>query len=191
MKKLILERYPRTLDKKLIIEINAGKVEDLYDDFDKHAPYVRKELDQDLVDYIVDAVQEISREDFIIQFRLNTKPDESLTSRVIKSVHNYFRYLKQLEKRELAKMSRTSIIFFFIGFVILSLSVWINKKFINDESIFSHIITEGLTVAAWVALWNAIATFFINWAPRRRKIKMYERISQAHIHFHGKEADSQ
>jgi len=184
MKKLILDRYARTSDNKLMIEINAGKVEDLYNSFDKHAPYVRKELDQDLVEYIIDAVNEIGKEDFIIQFRLTTLADSSLTSRVKNSIHNYFLYLKELEFRKLARMRRVSLILFSIGFVILSVSVWINQKFVSEETIISHVITEGLTVAAWVALWNAIATFFINWAPRRRQIKVYERISKATILFH-------
>ena len=184
MKKQILDRYTRTSDNKLMIEIDAGKVEDLYNDFDKQAPYVKKELDPELVEYIIDSVREIGREDFIIQFRLSKLADIGLASRVKKSVHNYFLYLRELELREVARMARTSLILFLIGVIIFSLSVWLNHQITDKEAILFPVIAEGLTVAAWVALWNAIATFLINWAPRRQQIKMYERISKATILFH-------
>ena len=191
MKKQILNRYSRTPDNKLRIDIAAGKVEDLYNDLDKHAPYRKKELDQDLVDYIIDSVSEIGKEDFVIQFRFTTATDASMMSRVKRSIHNYFLYLKELEFRELARMTRTSLILFSIGVVILSLAVWTNQKIAGHGGVIPHVFAEGLTVAAWVSLWNAIATFLINWAPRRRQIKMYERISKATISFHEKEQDKQ
>lgn len=184
MKKQILDRYSRTPDNKLKIDIAAGKVEDLFNDFDKHAPYRKKELDQDLVEYLIDSVSEIGNEDFVIQFRFTTLADTKLTSRVKTSIHNYFLYLKQLKLRELARMTRSSFILFFIGIVILSMAVWINQKIAGHETVITNVFAEGLNVAAWVSLWNAIATFLINWAPHHRQIKMYERISKATILFH-------
>jgi len=184
MKKLILDRYARLPDGRLLIEIDAGKVEDLYNAFDKHAPYRKKELDQELVEYITDAVREIGKEKFGIQFRFTTPANGDLKSRVEKSIHNYFLYLRQLELRELARMARVSFILFSIGFVILFLSIWISQNIASRASIMFKIAIEGLTVAAWVALWNAIATFLINFAPRREQMKRYERISKSEIFFH-------
>ncbi|MBU2646734.1 hypothetical protein KKI24_18640 [bacterium] len=184
MKKQILDRYSRTPDNKVMIAIAAGKIEDLYHDFDKHAPYVRKELDQDLVEYIIDSVSEIGDEDFMIQFRFTTLTDKSLTFRVKSSIENYFLYLKELKYRELARLRRSFFILFFAGLLILSLSVWVNQKFTGQGGVFTLVFAEGLTVAAWVALWNAITIFLINWAPHRRQIKMYDRVAQATIQFH-------
>lgn len=50
--KNIIQRYQQLPDGHYAIDITAVKVSDLYNDFDKHAPYARKELDQDLVEYI-------------------------------------------------------------------------------------------------------------------------------------------
>lgn len=183
MKKKILERYSRTPDNKLRIDIAAGKVADLYNDFDKHAPYRKKELDPDLVDYIVDSVSEIGREEFVIHFRFQEAADRELTKRVEKSVQNYFLYLKDLELRELAKMTSTSLLLFAIGVVILSLSVWTSQKIEGQGGVIAHVFAEGLNVAAWVSLWNAIATYLINWMPHRRQRKLYERVAGAAIHF--------
>lgn len=183
MRKNILDRYIRSADDELIIDITAGKVEDLYNDFDKHTAYVKKDLDQDLAEYLIDSASEIGKEDFIIQFRLDTVADESLTSRVKTSIYNYFQYLSDLELREFSRMKQTSFILFIIGVVILFLSVWINQNITEGDTVITHVFAEGLNVAAWVSLWNAIATFLINWAPHRRTIKLYSRISTATILF--------
>jgi hypothetical protein len=183
MKKRILDRYLRTPDNKIIIDISVGKVEDLYSDFDKHTPYRKKDLDQDFVEYLIESVSEFGDEDFVIQFRFAETIDMSLISRVEKSIQNYFLYLKELELRELAKMARTSMILLAIGGVILFLSVWFSQKIAGYENVICQVIAEGLTVAAWVSLWNALANFLIHWTPHRRQIKRYERITKAPVHF--------
>lgn len=184
MKKRILDRYARTPDNKIIIDIAVDKVEDLYSDFDKHTPYRKKDLDPDFADYLVECVHEFGREDFVIQFRFAATIDMSRASRVEKSIHNYFLYLKELELRELAKMARTSLILLAIGVAILFLSVWLSQKITGHENVITRVFTEGLTVAAWVSLWNALATFLIHWTPHHKQIKRYERIANAPILFH-------
>lgn len=182
-KKKILERYSRTPDNRLIINIAAGRVENLYNNFDRHTPYVKKELDQDLVDYMIDCASEIEDENFVIQIHLENSLGSELVSRVEASISNYFIYLRELEYRELARMTRTSLILFTIGVVILIISVWMNQVVKPLGDVVAHVFAEGFNVAAWVSLWNAIATFIINWSPHRRKIKVYDRISRAPVQF--------
>ena len=183
MKKHILDRYSQTDDGKVIIDITAGKIEDLYDDYDKTAPFLKKDLAQGLVDYITDSVREIGKEPFIIRFRLGGSIESGLTERVQKSIYNYFVYLRELEYRELRRMTRTSLILLGVGLSILTLSAWVNQAISEHKSVISGVFAEGLTVAAWVSLWESLATFLINWAPHRRKIKMYERIAESKVLF--------
>ncbi len=183
MRREILDRYERTADEKLIISIATDRVEDLYNNFDKHTPYVKKELDQNLTEYLIDSVSEIGGDDFVIQFTLPVRPDEDMMSRVRKSIQNYFIYLKELESRKMARMTRTSFILFVIGVVILFMSVWINERFVLEQTVIVKVFAEGLNVAAWVSLWNAIATFLINWQPHRHQIKMYDNVSRASVLF--------
>ncbi len=48
MPKRIVDRYEHTVDGIVIIDVAARRVEDLYEDFDKTAPYHKKDLDEDL-----------------------------------------------------------------------------------------------------------------------------------------------
>lgn len=183
MKQTILDRYQRTSDGNYIIGISAGKVSDLYNDFDKQTPYVRKELDQDLVEYITDSARDLNKEDFVIQFQLLESPEEEMKTRITTSINSYFLYLKTIELKELSRVMRTSMIFFLIGMIILFLSVWANEQLTSETMVVTKVFAEGLTVAAWVSLWEALATFIINWTPYSRKIKLYDRIANAPVQF--------
>lgn len=183
MKVGILERYSRAEDGRYIIDINAGKVSDLYDEFDKHAPYVRKELDPHLVEYIIDSAKDLGGEAFTICFHLLEPADEAMQERVTTSINSYFIYLKTLELNEWARVTRTSLIFLVMGIAILFLSVWVNERLSLGATVLAKVFAQGLTVAAWVSLWEALANFLINWKPYTRRLKMYERIARAPVQF--------
>jgi hypothetical protein len=183
MTNTILERYSQTPAGQYIIDINAGKINDLYNDFDKHMPYVRKELDQDLVEYITDSARDLYKEEFVIRLSFIEPAGDDIKQRIMKSINSYYIYLKTIELTELSRVMRTSMIFFLIGVCILFLTVWVNELISRDTSAVVKVFAQGLTVAAWVALWEALATFIINWNPYSRKIKLYERIANAPVIF--------
>ena len=183
MEKPILERYARGEDGRLVIDVTAGRIEDLYNYYDKSAPYLKKDLEPELVDYLVECVREIGREPFAVRFRLDTPVDADGMARLKESVGRYFLYLKQVELGELRSMFRTSLILLAVGLAILTLSVWFNRSIETDETVVGRVFAEGLTVAAWVSLWEALATFLINWMPHRRRIRLYERIAAVPLLF--------
>jgi len=183
MQKHILDRYSRSADGSLIIEIAADRIEDLYNDYQKTAPFLKKDLDQELVDYIVDSVSEIGKENFLLKFSISGIMDDTGKARLMLSIREYFHYLKELEKREMQRMFRTSIILFLIGIALITFLLWFNQKVDTYDFMFTRILSEGLTVAAWVSLWEALATFLINWAPHHRQIGLYRRIAGAPVTF--------
>ena len=63
------------------------------------------------------------------------------------------------------------------------MSVWVNREIQGSDSVFGRVFAEGLTVAAWVSLWEAVATLLINWAPHRRRIRLYELVAAAPVQF--------
>lgn len=183
MKKTVLNRYERGDDGKIIIDVSASRIEDLYNNFDKSAPYLRRDLDQDLVDYLIDCAKEIGSLPFVIRFTLSQSPDEVKQSRIKKSVYNFFNYLGVREKQKLFNNFRKSAILFLIGLAILFTAVWVNKILGDHRTVFMNVLIQGLTVAAWVSLWEAIAIFLIEWLPLRRHITLYLRLAKASLIF--------
>jgi len=181
MKKRILERYERTSEGKLIIDIAANRIEDLYNDFDKRARYAKKDLDPDFADYITESVREIGEEPYLLNISLAAPAGDELITKIKGSIKSYFLYMKDLEIRKMEEMRRTSLILFVIGIVILTVSILVNQKNETWQSVIGNIFAEGLTVAAWVSLWESLATFLIQWMPHKKKIRLYERISQSEV----------
>ncbi|HQS65757.1 MAG TPA: hypothetical protein PLM93_01055 [Sulfuricurvum sp.] len=183
MKKEILERYERNESGEVIINISAHKIEDLYDNFDRKSHFLKKDLNQDLVEYIIDSVSEIDRELFLIEFSLEQESTDDAISRVRNSINHFFLYMKELELKKMKEMMRTSIILLFTGLTLAGLSVLVNDSALAKNSIIGGVIAEGLTVAAWVSLWESLATFLIKWMPYRKKISLYQKISDSNVTF--------
>jgi len=183
MKKTVLNRYPRDPDGSIVVDVTATRLEDLYSDFDKNAPYIRRELDPSLVDYLIGCARELAREPFVIRFSLTQQPDESRLLRIQRSVNGYFLYLIETEKQKVLEMFRRAAILFGIGLAILFTSVWVNRWLGHERSVVANVFAEGLTVAAWVSLWEALAVFLIEWFPHRKNILLYRRLADARLTF--------
>ncbi|HSR88208.1 MAG TPA: hypothetical protein VLL07_04590 [Pontiella sp.] len=183
MKKKILERYRRNSAGELVVDIATAKVSDLYDDFDKQAPFIKKELDYDLVEYLVKSAHELGREPFSVNFSFNAVLDDPLKDRVRHSIQGYFDYLLAKNSRELHVMMRTSLTLFLLGLVMLSASVYINHTLDLGSSVFKRIMAEGLVIASWVSMWEAIAGVLLNWQPTVRERLVYRRLKNAELTF--------
>ena len=182
-KKRIIDRYELSSDGSVIIDVSVEKIEDLYNYFDRKAPYLKKDLDQELADYLIDCVREIGNSGFIIRISLEHLRDEQ-RERVRKSIRNFFMYLDELEHRKMRMMFRNSLMLFGVGLAILAVSIVLNKHISSSSSVVGTVFAEGLTIAAWVALWEALATVLIEWYPRHRDILLYRSIAGSQVVFH-------
>lgn len=177
MKRDVFNRYERDSAGSILIDVAAGKVEDLYSDFDKSAPFIRRDLDQDLVDYLIDCARELGKEPFTICFTLTRPPDDARLSRIRRSINNFFLYLAEVERQKIRQMVWRSLVFFCIGIAILSIAVWVNRWLGSERTVVANVFAEGLTIAAWVSLWEALAIFLVEWFPSLRAIKLYRRLA--------------
>jgi hypothetical protein len=186
MKKHILDRYERTPDGRLIIDVSASRVEELYEDFDKKAPYHKKDLDEDLAYYLTECVREIGRVDFVIRFTLDIMPSEELKERVRTSLNKFFIYQRELELASMKKMLRKSMVFFMLGVTLLFFSLWFAGTLLRaaESAFIRTVLVEGLTIAAWVSLWESLATVLVDWRPHQQRIRMNFRIAFAPVQFH-------
>jgi len=179
----VLSRYERTEDGRVIIDVAAARVEELYNNFDKGAPFIRRDLDQDLVDYLIGCARELHRSPFVLRFTLGEPPDGEKQSRIRRSVNAYFLYLADVEREHVGQMFRRATILFCIGLAILFVSIYVNRALGEARSVVGNVFAEGLTVAAWVSLWESLATVLIEWAPHRRKVRVFRRLACAEVIF--------
>jgi hypothetical protein len=184
MKRTIVDRYERTEDGQIVLDVSVQSVEHLYNDFDRTAPYLKKDLDQAFVDHLTDSVREIRDHDFVVRISLSQMPDEMVMERVRKSIRTFHTYLRDLELRAVALLLRRSSVLFVIGLVLLALAIEVTRMVSSDEGVLGGVFAQGLTIAAWVSLWEAIANLFLEWHPHRQNIRLYSRIMDAPVMFH-------
>jgi hypothetical protein len=179
MKKNIIERYDIAQNGQLIIKISAKKIEDLYSNYDKASSFSKKDLDDELVEYIIDSVKEIGNSKFSIKFYLDEEVDEMLQNKVRNSINQYFLYLEELEKKKMQEQIKNSFVFMIIGFFFTAVSIYYGDK----ETIIQQVISEGLMVAGWVSLWEALATLIIKWLPLVKKLKIFRKVMACRVEF--------
>jgi len=182
-KKAILSRYARTEDGKIVLDVTAGRIEDLFSNFDRVSPYTRKDLDPDVVDYMTDCARELGGEDFVIRINLAEPFEDAPMSRVIQGIQNYFVYVQQVERRRMRALFRNSFALLGVGVALLVGMLWIRRTLSPKPGLVGTIGIEGLTIAGWVALWEAVATFLLQWPPHRRELRLYRRIADAPVLF--------
>ena len=183
MKKNILDRYDQTINNEFIIKISTNKFENLYDNFDMSSSFLKKDLSQQLVDYIIESVNEISNEKFIIKFYFKEDIEQKDIIHIEKSIDSYFTYLEELEKKKMREQIKNSLIFMILGVFFISLSI-LNE---TNQELTYRVISEGLMVAGWVSMWEAMATILIKWLPLSKKLKLFEKIVNSKIEFENKE----
>jgi hypothetical protein len=183
LKEDIFSRYEPHSSRRLAIDVSVGKVEELFEDFDSAASYVKKDLDQDFVDYLIESVQEIGSYDFVIRINLPVLVQEKYRKRVRKSIRSYFRYLELLERRKLRKMLWRSTLLFSLGMLLLILSKTLKGSMQHLSGMMQELMIEGLTVAAWVSLWSAFGSLIFELANIITDIRIYRRIASREVVF--------
>ena len=188
MKEDIFSRYEAHSSKRIAIDVSVGKIEELFEDFDSAASYVKKDLDQDFVDYLIESVEEIGSYNFVIRINLPTHTQERYRKRVRKSIKSYFRYLELLERRRLKKTLWKSFLLFCLGMFLLTISMTLKGKMGYLSDVMHELLVEGLTVAAWVALWSAFGRLIFELGSIIADIRVYRRIASREVVFKERES---
>lgn len=176
----ILEnRYEFTKDGKAIIDISVESMNDLFNSFDKKATFVKRELDQDFVDYIMDSVKEVGDREFLIKVSIDQEYNMLQENILRKAVANYFSYLYQIENRNLRKEMRKFTMLMLLGIVLFTMVYLYKLPETEEIELWKKIFQEGVIVAAWVAIWEAVTSLIFGWNPYYLKRGIYERIATA------------
>ena len=177
------KRHERDEHNRLLIDVSCDSVEDLFSHWDRNAPFIRRDLDSELADYLIESADELEREPFAIQFSFKHAVDEGSLIRVTKSINVYFHYLADSERRQIARMLRKSLLLLLLGLIVLFVAIWVGEWMGPNRSVLENVFAEGLTIAAWVSLWESLATFLIEWFPARKRVQLYLRLADSPLSF--------
>ena len=175
-------RY-RIEDGKACIDIRLKTSRQLFDGRDP-APFRERDLDENAVEYIVGAAQEIpTKQPLRIVFMILEEPETRLrTDDIIEAVRSHFTYQREQLERGLRQHVRRGQFIFLVGLIVLA--IFLTLAELTSALPAGHvrqILREGLVITGWVAMWRPLEVLLYDWWPLVETRKRINRILHAEL----------
>ena len=168
---------------RIIIEIEVRNIWQVYNSFDP-SPFPEKELDDSAEQYIFDAVEELPFKkplEMIFHLPSCDCPPE-VESSLAEAVQNHFVYKTALAKTEMKRLLTRGRWDFLIGsFFLTSCMGLVQLLSTFEKTLTISLLSEGLFIIGWVAMWQPVNTLLYEWWPIRKRRRIYEKIVKMEI----------
>jgi hypothetical protein len=172
------EALYRQHDGKIVIELELNSLMQLFDSFDP-APFHEKDLDPDAEEYIYNAVDEFPLKkplEIMIYFP-PPKVSKEIDINLKKAIRNHFSYKKlltEIELRRLLQQGRKNLVIALAFLFFCLLTIRLLSTF--EESLLNTLLSEGLLIIGWVAMWEPVHIFLYGRWPIVHKRNIYQKI---------------
>ncbi len=172
------EALYREQNGKLLIEIELKSLMQIFNSFDP-APFHEKELDANAEIYIYNSVAEFPlKKPLELMIHLPPSEIDKETEKTLKkAIKNHFSYrslLTDIELRRVLQRGRRNMA---IGVVFLFLCLLVTGLLSTLEGdLLKTMLSEGLTIIGWVAMWEPVNVFLYGWWPLSQKKDFYNKI---------------
>lgn len=164
-----------------LLEMRLSNPEQLFDMRDP-APFLERDLDPDAEDYLVECLREVPRRS-PIKILIHTPRDTRFSQDVISSaIHHFFGYRRwatHLRLRELFRVGRTAILIG-LAFLVACLTASQLVKQL-PLGLAGDILSEGLFIVSWVAMWRPLELLLFDWWPISRLERLHAQLAMAPV----------
>jgi hypothetical protein len=166
-----------------LVELNLRDVRQLFNSLDP-APFREKDLDAAAEEYIVSAVRELGLRHasrLVIHLPTEGFNNESSAS-IVSAVRHYFDYRADHAADELKQTLVRGALSLIIGLAFLFTCLWLRQLLVRGSpQATDQIVTEGLLIMGWVALWRPIEIFLYDWWPIQHRKQVLGHIATMSI----------
>jgi hypothetical protein len=168
----------------VLIELSLHRVSQLFNSLDP-SPFLEKDLDDDAEAYIVGAAREIGRDlplKIVLHLPANEVAQQSQAD-VAAAVQHYFAYRLAATRRDLRQYLRVGRTSLAIGlaFLVACFSLREVVQGLFGDGTVAEILSEGLIIMGWVAMWRPIQVFLYDWWPIRRTVRVFAKLAAAPV----------
>jgi hypothetical protein len=170
-----------------LIEIELESVSQLFNSFDP-SPFHLKDLDVDAEAWIVGAVRDFALAT-PLKLVLHLPPDElgrAEEAGLARALASYFGDRLESTRRDLRYLFRTGRIALLIGLAFLGACLGLRALAQSLTGPLATLVTEGLLILGWVALWRPAEIFLYDWWPLRRMGRVYAKIAAMPVELRGR-----
>ncbi|MCE9576265.1 MAG: hypothetical protein K8W52_24160 [Deltaproteobacteria bacterium] len=154
------------------IDLRLASVEQIFDNRDP-APFRERDLDPDLVEYLMAAVDDLHHGSFrVIVWLPLPRPVDDVTP----AIRAHVDYELQRLARRRREQRRTGGLAAVIGVTAMA-----GLLTIAQLASGAPIVREGLVILSWILLWRPVETLIYDWIPVRRQRQLLTRLLDAPI----------
>jgi len=164
--------------KLFVVEISLDYYLELFNAWDA-ATLRKRDLDPELVAYLENVAEDIPlKENLQVNFIMPKRVFNEKTEYTSRQVFiNYFSHMIHLNRRDMKKTVRQSIIYMITGFFFITIA-YLTQGISNVPF---EIFSQGLFIGGWVFIWEAISGIFFKLSSLRNTIKRYQRFVDSEI----------
>lgn len=161
------------------IDVSLDEYEDVYGEWDDSS-FRKRVVEQDFEKFILSSTRDIPLKyglqlNLYLPLELKSKEKETNLKKVYQS---YYDYEMLREKNKRTEIARRIVKFLVIGIIFFVLSF-----FIKETNALSSVICQGMSVLAWVSIWQVAEEFFFESNYNKKRLKNINRIKEAKINF--------
>jgi hypothetical protein len=175
-------RY-RVQDGRTCIDIKVAHTRQLFDGRDP-APFRERDLDDDAVEYILAAAEEIPRaQRLAIDISISAESDPAVPAEsIVSALRGHFghelaqthrRLREHLRRGQMGLVVGFAVLMALLGFAELTLRHWTGPM--RDS------LREGFVIMGWVAMWRPLETLLYDWWPIAAASRQLRRIIDAPV----------
>lgn len=149
------------------------------------APFHERDLDAEVVDYIVEWAQELASDaplGLVVTVHHEEAPDHG-ADLIRDAVHMSFQRRALAKRRALKKLLREGRISLVIGIAFLAVAIFISDYLggVITNKNYAWLVQESVVIGGWVALWHPLNIFLYDWWPIRAQRRLFERLGQMQV----------
>lgn len=167
-----------------LIEIRLRELRQLFNTLDP-APFHEKDLDPAAEEYIVGAVREIGGHPSRVVMHLPPGTTDDQACEAIAAIRNYFAQRSRHARDQLRLLFVRGAISLAIGLAFLVACLSARELLVPTLEPLNTILSEGLLILGWVAMWKPVDIFLYDWWPELGRQKLFARVAHMVIETRG------
>lgn len=164
----------------LYLSVSRNALGDFFNPHDP-SPIYKKQLRNDFVTYLTEAVSTYTRYT-AIRYKVScSKEDKDAVEPVMHAIRRHYAAKEQLIKTEFSKFKKRSVKLLFMSLAMVMICHGFLPMIIPEGHGIGGTITNSIDVFSWVILWKPIDRLIFSWNPFLKEISMYNKLVNAEV----------
>ncbi len=159
-----------------LIEIRLRELRQLFNTLDP-APFHEKDLDPAAEEYLVGAVREIGPHPSRVLLHLPPGTTDDQACEAVAAIRLYFINRSRHAREQLRQLFVRGGISLLIGLAFLATCLAARELLVASVAPLDAIMSEGLLILGWVAMWKPVEIFLYDWWPELAQRRLFERVA--------------